>query len=77
MANDSKPSLMVLCKRWVASNPPPPSLETRPLPSATFSSFRTNTQRRRVWETAYTVLDPCAKILAGQSDCRTRMTSRI
>ena len=31
--------------------------------------------RERIWETAYAVMDPRAKMLAGQSDCRMQVTS--
>ena len=48
------------------------SLKTRPLPPQRLV-LSGQTHGGRVWEepeTAYTVLDPCTKILVGQSDCR-------
>ena len=39
--------------------------------------FQDKPRGGRVWETAFTILDPYAEILMGQSDCRMRVTSRI
>jgi hypothetical protein len=50
---------------------PLPSLDTRRLPPQ-HSVLSGWTRGGMVWETAYTVLDPC-----GQSDCGTRVTSHV